>query len=124
MATVSSLDRPDRAVQELRVGFAFRSAAACGHLDGLPRPAISFVVAVFGYAGAGRDNRGGRMSKANPIEVQKYLSGVDYPAARDDLVRAAESNGADSDTLDKLRGLPDRSYEGPSGVSKDISREG
>jgi hypothetical protein len=64
------------------------------------------------------------MSKANPIEVQKYLSGVDYPAARDDLVRAAESNGADSDTLDQLRGLPDRSYEGPSGVSKDISREG
>lgn len=60
------------------------------------------------------------MSKANPIELQKYLAGVDYPAQRDDLVQAAEKNGADADTLDILRGLPDRTYEGPSGVSKEI----
>ncbi len=60
------------------------------------------------------------MSKPNPIELQKYLSGVDYPAQRDDLVRAAERNGADSDTLDVVRRLPDRTYEGPSGVSKEI----
>jgi acetyl-CoA C-acetyltransferase len=38
----------------VRVRFAFRSTANFGHPDGLPRPAISFVVAVFGYAGAGR----------------------------------------------------------------------
>lgn len=60
------------------------------------------------------------MSKPNPIELQKYLSGVDYPAKRDDLVRAAERNGADSGTLDVVRRLPDRTYEGPSGVSKEI----
>ena len=60
------------------------------------------------------------MSKPNPIELQKYLSGVDYPAKRADLVQAAEKNGADSDTLDIVRGLPDRTYEGPSGVSKEI----
>jgi hypothetical protein len=63
------------------------------------------------------------MSKANPIQIQKYLSGVDYPADRDQLVAAAESNGADSETLELLRGLPERTYEGPSGVSKEISRE-
>ncbi|MET9000408.1 DUF2795 domain-containing protein [Amycolatopsis sp. Hca4] len=60
------------------------------------------------------------MSKPNPIELQKYLAGVDYPAKRDDLVRAAEKNGADSGTLDVVRRLPDRTYEGPSGVSKEI----
>ncbi|MFI9454068.1 DUF2795 domain-containing protein [Amycolatopsis sp. NPDC052450] len=60
------------------------------------------------------------MSKANPIEVQKHLSGVDYPASREDLVRAAERNGADQNTVDLLRDLPDRTYEGPSGVSKEI----
>lgn len=63
------------------------------------------------------------MSKANPIEIQKSLSGVDYPAGRDDLVRAAEGNGADERTLDLLRNLPDRTYEGPSGVSKEIAKE-
>ena len=61
------------------------------------------------------------MNKPNPIELQKYLSGVDYPAKRDDLVRAAEKNGADSGTLDVVRRLPDRTYDGPSGVSKEIS---
>jgi hypothetical protein len=60
------------------------------------------------------------VSKPNPIELQKYLSGVDYPAKRDDLVQAAEKNGADKDTLDIVRRLPDRTYEGPSGVSKEI----
>ncbi|WP_439379517.1 DUF2795 domain-containing protein [Amycolatopsis lexingtonensis] len=60
------------------------------------------------------------MSKPNPIELQKYLAGVDYPAQRDDLVRAAERNGADDDTLSVVRGLPDRTYDGPSGVSKEI----
>ncbi|MGW5720928.1 DUF2795 domain-containing protein [Amycolatopsis sp. NPDC003865] len=60
------------------------------------------------------------MSKPNPIELQKYLAGVDYPAQRDDLVRAAERNGADDGTLDVVRRLPDRTYDGPSGVSKEI----
>lgn len=63
------------------------------------------------------------MSKVNPIEIQKHLSGVDYPAGRDDLVRAAEANGADGDTLDLVRGLPDRTYDGPSAVSKEIAAE-
>ena len=60
------------------------------------------------------------MSKPNPIELQKHLAGVDYPAKREDLVRAAERNGADEDTLAAVRALPDRTYEGPSGVSKEI----
>ncbi len=33
---------------------------------------------------------------------------------------AAEGNGADDQTLEVLRGLPERTYEGPSGVSKQI----
>jgi hypothetical protein len=63
------------------------------------------------------------MSNANPIEVQKYLSGVDYPAGREDLVKAAQQNGADDNIVKLVRGLPDRTYEGPSGVSKEISNE-
>jgi hypothetical protein len=55
------------------------------------------------------------------IEVQKSLSGMDYPARRDDLVRHAEQHGADDSVLDKLRSIPDREYDGPNGVSKEIS---
>jgi hypothetical protein len=75
-----------------------------------------------GVLGCSPNGRRDSMSEVNPIELQKYLSGVDYPAKRDDLVRAAERNGADQGTLDVLRALPDRSYEGPSGVSKEIGR--
>ncbi|UKD57532.1 DUF2795 domain-containing protein [Amycolatopsis sp. FU40] len=63
------------------------------------------------------------MADINPIQLQKDLAGVDYPANRDDLVSAAERNGADSGTLDVLRGLPDRTYDGPSGVSKEAAQK-
>ncbi|MFF0490268.1 DUF2795 domain-containing protein [Nocardia sp. NPDC004068] len=39
---------------------------------------------------------------ANPIQLQKYLSGVDYPCDRDGLVDAARGNGADNDVINQL----------------------
>lgn len=60
------------------------------------------------------------MSQISPVQVQKYLSGVDYPCDRDGLVSTAKSNGADADVLDVLEGLPDRSFDGPDAVSKAI----
>ncbi|PXX59135.1 uncharacterized protein DUF2795 [Nocardia tenerifensis] len=58
----------------------------------------------------------------NPIELQKYLHGVDYPCDRDGLVQAARSNGADNDVISQLQRIPDRTYDGPSGVSQEVSR--
>ena len=72
---------------------------------------------------ASRHVWGDPRSMANAIDVQKYLSGVDYPAGRDDLVRHAEGAGAPDDVLDLLRGIEDRSYDGPSGVSSQLSGE-
>lgn len=57
----------------------------------------------------------------NPIQVQKFLGGLDYPAAKDDIVRMAESKGADDNVLNALRGIPDREYDGPTGVSEAVS---
>lgn len=64
-----------------------------------------------------------RMAKINPIELQKSLKGVDYPAKKDDIVKAAEENGADGDVLDALKNLPDESFERPTDVSKALSDE-
>ncbi|MFC5382607.1 DUF2795 domain-containing protein [Aquipuribacter nitratireducens] len=58
---------------------------------------------------------------ANAIEVQKYLSGVDYPAGRDALVRRARDNGAPDEVVEELQGIADREYDGPSGVSEQLS---
>ena len=63
-------------------------------------------------------------NQPTPIQVQKYLSGVDYPANKDDLVRHAESHGADDRVLEALRSIPERRYEGPNAISKEIAHSG
>lgn len=55
------------------------------------------------------------------IEVQKYLSGVDYPASRDDLIKAARDNGAGDAVVSLLEGIADREYDGPTGVSEAVA---
>lgn len=58
------------------------------------------------------------MAKLNPIELQKHLKGVSYPASKQDLVDAAEGNGADDDVKGLLDALPDEEYETPAAVNK------
>jgi hypothetical protein len=56
----------------------------------------------------------------SPIDIQKALSGMDYPASKDDIVRHAEQQGGGSEVLEALKGIEDREYEGPSGVSSAV----
>ena len=57
----------------------------------------------------------------NPIELQKHLKGVDYPASRDDLVSTAESNGAPQEILDAIRNSGKDSFDGPSAVQQAVA---
>ena len=56
----------------------------------------------------------------NPVQVEKFLKGVDYPATKEDLIRHAQQQGADQQVLETLKQLPDKTFEGPAGVSKAI----
>ncbi|GAA4529737.1 MULTISPECIES: DUF2795 domain-containing protein [Nonomuraea] len=58
----------------------------------------------------------------NPIQLQKHLKGVDYPASKADLLEAARKHGADQDTMRALEAMPDREYDGPNAVSQAITR--
>ena len=60
------------------------------------------------------------MAKVNPIQVQKFLGGMDYPAGKEKLVEHARGQGADENVISTLEQLPDREYDGPSGVTKEI----
>jgi hypothetical protein len=62
------------------------------------------------------------MAHANPIQVQKFLSGMNYPANKDDIVKHAKSRGADDNIMDTLQRLPDESFETPADVSKGIGK--
>ncbi|MGV9305062.1 DUF2795 domain-containing protein [Nonomuraea sp. NPDC004354] len=59
----------------------------------------------------------------NPIQLQKHLSGVDYPAKRDDLVKAAREQGADKEMIKALESIPDREYDGPNAVSQAVAQK-
>jgi hypothetical protein len=54
----------------------------------------------------------------NPIQIQKYLKGINYPASKRDLLENAEREGADEDIRTTLEQLPDQEYENPADVSK------
>ena len=56
----------------------------------------------------------------SPIDIQKALSGMDYPASKDDIVRHAQNQGGDKEVIEALRKIEDREYEGPSGVSSAV----
>ncbi|SDX47264.1 Protein of unknown function [Modestobacter sp. DSM 44400] len=56
----------------------------------------------------------------SPIDIQKALGGIDYPAKKDDIVKHAQDHGGDKEVLDALRKIEDREYEGPSGVSSAV----
>jgi hypothetical protein len=59
--------------------------------------------------------------RPNPIQVQKFLGGIDYPASKDTIVSSAAQHGADDDVLDALRGIPDGQYDGPTDVSEAVA---
>ena len=53
----------------------------------------------------------------SPIDIQKALGGMDYPAKKQQIVEHAEGKSDDKEVLEALKGIEDREYEGPSGVS-------
>ena len=58
------------------------------------------------------------MAHVNPIQVQKYLKGVDYPASKKALLEKAKSMGADENICASLEQLPDEDYQTPADVSQ------
>ncbi len=62
------------------------------------------------------------MAKVNPIQMQKYLKGVNYPAKKQDLLKRAKEEGADENICATLERLPDEEFETPADVSKAVGK--
>ena len=61
------------------------------------------------------------MSKVNPIQLQKHLKGMDYPASKQDFLDRSRKEGADENILSTLEQLSDEEFETPADVSKAVS---
>ena len=42
----------------------------------------------------------------DPDDGKRYVEGVDYPASKEAMLSAAEGNGAPSEMVEMIRGLP------------------
>lgn len=59
---------------------------------------------------------------ANPVQLQKYLKGTDYPAGGKTLPDRARRKGADENMIFTLEKLPDKEYGGPAGTTGEIGK--
>ncbi|WP_341529721.1 DUF2795 domain-containing protein [Nostoc sp. UHCC 0302] len=61
------------------------------------------------------------MARINPVQLQKHLKGIDYPASKQELIVHAQQHGADENAISALESLPEDQYETPTDVSRAIS---
>ncbi len=60
------------------------------------------------------------MPKVNPVQIQKFLKGMDYPASKDELVSHAREHGADKEVCAILERLSQEEFTTPAEVSKAV----
>lgn len=61
-------------------------------------------------------------SPPNPVHIQKFLGGLDYPASKQDIIRKARQEGADKKIMDALEQIPDQEYASPVAVSRAVGQ--
>jgi Protein of unknown function (DUF2795) len=54
--------------------------------------------------------------------VEKYLAGMHYPAERQKLINNAESKDAPDDVIGLLKKLPNKTYNSPIDITKEIGK--
>ncbi|AJP00518.1 DUF2795 domain-containing protein [Streptomyces leeuwenhoekii] len=63
------------------------------------------------------------MADLSPIDLQKALSGMDYPTDKKHLVERARKNKADEKVVSRLDGLKQDRFDGPNEVQKAVFNE-
>ncbi|HEX2858582.1 MAG TPA: DUF2795 domain-containing protein [Propionibacteriaceae bacterium] len=59
----------------------------------------------------------------NPIQLQKFLGGIDYPTDKKTLVDTARKNGADDNVIQTLENLPMDRFNSPNDVSEAFGKQ-
>ncbi len=56
----------------------------------------------------------------DPNDAPRYLEGVEYPASKEDLISAAEGNGAPEELVERIGTLGRPSFSGPDEVVAEL----
>jgi hypothetical protein len=61
------------------------------------------------------------MADFSPTDVQQHLSGLQYPASKDDVLTTAQQQGMEETLLERLReNLSSNTYESPADVMSEL----
>lgn len=55
--------------------------------------------------------------KISPIELQKFLRGIDFPASKEDLINHARRNRVSEEIISMLEGMRTNRFISPTDVS-------
>ncbi len=69
-----------------------------------------------------RKHPSGRAGHVSPAIVEKYLSGMHYPAEKQKLIDNAQNKGAPRDVIDLINKLPKKTYTSPIDITKEIGK--
>ncbi len=67
-------------------------------------------------------DKSGKGGHVSPAIVEKYLAGMHYPAEKRDLSNNAKNNDAPADVMDLIGKLPDKTYNSPIDITKEIGK--
>jgi len=59
----------------------------------------------------------------NPVQLQRFLGGVDYPTDKRTLVQRARQNGTDESTVRTLESLRRDRFNSPNDVSEALAEQ-
>ncbi|MFH1030482.1 MAG: DUF2795 domain-containing protein [bacterium] len=59
----------------------------------------------------------------SPVQTQKFLSDMDYPASKGEIINHAREKGADEEVMATLEALPEKEYASAAEVSKALSEK-
>jgi len=60
------------------------------------------------------------MARVNPVEVEKSLKGIDYPAKKEDMIKHAQQHGANQEVIETIRDLPKEDFQNAADVTRAI----
>lgn len=56
-------------------------------------------------------------------EIQQYISNIDFPIGKDDLIRLATEHGAPPQLISIFERFTDKQYHGPDEVTQEASQK-
>lgn len=57
----------------------------------------------------------------DPMQIQKFLTGVSYPATKEELIEIAREEGADDKVLSTLESIQEDNFESPNDVAEALN---